>query len=65
MVYIIFWEKLDVKPENALMIGDKYKVDVIGGINSGLNAIWFNNRKEENDYKYQINKLSEILNYID
>ncbi len=51
-------------PQNCVMIGDKFKVDVEGSINAGLNAIWVNRKNQNFDYKYQIKEIKELENYL-
>lgn len=50
---------------SSLMIGDNLEADVLGALNSGLDAIFFNVRQENmpNDIK-QINGLLELKNYL-
>ena len=53
------------KPEECIMIGDSIERDVKGAIDAGLNAIWFNHKKEQSTYNYteikNISELKEIL----
>lgn len=53
------------KPEESLMIGDNLEADILGAINAGLDAIFFNNR--ENDIEIsvkQIQSLSDLKMYL-
>lgn len=65
---IIFEFALDLakaKKEHSVMIGDSYDADVQGALNSGLDAIFFNeavNPVEQNIK--QINHLLEIKKYL-
>ena len=59
-IFLIACKAINVKPENAVMIGDKYKVDIEGSINAGLNAIWINRKNEKIDYKWRIKELKEL-----
>ena len=59
-IFLTACKAINVKPENAVMIGDKYKVDIEGSINAGLNAIWVNRKNEKIDYKWQIKELKEL-----
>ena len=44
-LFRIIEERLDLEPENLWMIGDSYKHDITGAINSGWHSIWINRRK--------------------
>lgn len=59
-IFLMACKAINVKPENAVMIGDKYKVDIEGSINAGLNAIWVNRKNEKIDYKWRIKELKEL-----
>jgi putative hydrolase of the HAD superfamily len=50
----------------AVMIGDNYEVDIVGAINAGIDAIFFQPEKLVNghNFKNTINHLSEIKNFI-
>lgn len=39
-------EMTGTKPQHAVMIGDDLETDVMGAINAGLSAIWFNHHRE-------------------
>ena len=34
--------KMGVKPEQCLVIGDDYKVDILGAMNAGISQVWYN-----------------------
>lgn len=59
-IFLKACEAINVKPENTVMIGDKYKVDIEGSLNAGLNAIWVNRKNEKIDYKWRIKELKEL-----
>lgn len=40
-VYQAACERLQVAPQNALMIGDNYRGDVVGARDAGIDAVWF------------------------
>jgi len=40
-------EKLDVKPEEAIHVGDSIKHDVVGAKKAGIKAVWIKNEGEE------------------
>lgn len=55
----------NAKPEESLMIGDNYEADVLGALEVGYDAIFFNYR--EDDYEphiKQIKKLIELKKYL-
>ncbi|KRM90801.1 HAD superfamily hydrolase [Liquorilactobacillus cacaonum DSM 21116] len=56
------------KPQNSLIIGDSLTSDVLGGINAGIDTIWFNPKNNKNLVKYKasytVNNLFEINNIL-
>lgn len=53
------------QPEESLMIGDNYEADVLGALQVGYDAIFFNYRKDESEpHIRQINRLSELKLYL-
>ena len=45
----------------SLMIGDDYRADVAGALKAGMQAIWYQEKKnEKSKFDYKINCLSEI-----
>lgn len=63
-IFDIACKMIDLKAENCIMIGDKYKVDVEGSLNAGMHGIWVNRKKEKLSYKFQVEELSELKNYL-
>ncbi len=63
-IFEIACKTLKVKPENCIMIGDKYEVDIEGSINAGMQGIWINRNKKTSNYKLQIANLNELIKYI-
>jgi putative hydrolase of the HAD superfamily len=63
-IFEITCKKLNVNPQECIMIGDKYKVDIEGSINAGITAIWVNRKNEKINYKIQIKQLRELFNFI-
>ena len=51
--------------EESIMIGDSYEADIVGALNFGMKAIYFNENKfiVENDI-LQIQKLTELKNIL-
>lgn len=57
-----------LSPGEALYIGDMYGSDVLGGLDAGLDVVWFNGRKIEklNDTEVtEVSDLAEIINLLD
>lgn len=60
--------KLDVKPEEALMVGDNLRTDILGASKVGIDSIWINHHGNELDTiepTYEVSRLNEVLNIID
>ncbi|WGK63598.1 YjjG family noncanonical pyrimidine nucleotidase [Croceiramulus getboli] len=53
--------KAAARPEQSLMIGDTYEADILGALNSGMDAVFFNHRGHAVDREVkQITHLSEL-----
>lgn len=54
--------------EDTLLIGDSLSADIIGGINYGIDTIWFNKNgailSEDIEPTYIVNKLEEIMEIL-
>lgn len=65
---IIFEYALDLakaKKENSIMIGDSLEADVLGALDAGFDAIYFNESKLEVEQNIkQINHLLELKKYL-
>ena len=65
---IIFHHALQLakaKPEESIMIGDSFEADVMGALDVGYDAIFFNYRKEKTDpHIKSISQLSELKMYL-
>ena len=65
---IIFNHALDVakaKPQESIMIGDSYEADILGALNVGYDAIFFNYNNQIIDFKIkQVRDLLEIKMYL-
>lgn len=62
-------DKLAIKSEDALFVGDNYNADVVGSTSLGMHAAWINRKKEQVDNlnpspDYIINNLSELQNFL-
>ena len=59
----------DVKKEETMMVGDTYETDIIGALNTGIEAVWVNtgNALPENSYTTQftcLGSLHELIKYF-
>ena len=65
---IIFDHALKIanaQSQESIMIGDNYEADVLGAMNVGYDAIFFNYRNDQTDpHIKQINHLSQIKKYL-
>lgn len=53
------------KKETSVMIGDSIEADVIGALNFGIEAIFFNPNQEKITHDFmQINHLCELKNHF-
>lgn len=58
-------QKANAKISNSIMIGDSYEADVMGAINMGLAAIFFNPEHLENPNKIkEVSALLQLKNYL-
>lgn len=52
-------------PKESIMIGDNYEADVLGALNVGYDAIFFNYRNDQSEpHIKQIKHLSQIKKYL-
>ena len=63
-IFELTCERMKVKPEECIMIGDKFSVDVEGGTNAGITSIWVDRKNDSTNYKYKVSELSQILQYF-
>lgn len=67
-IFEIALKKLNIKPENALFLGDDLVKDIKGCQNANIKGIWFNplSLKNQTDIKpyAEIQSLNELLNYL-
>ena len=61
-IFEVACKNLNIKSQECIMIGDKYKTDVQGAINAGIKAIWVNRKNENIEYEHQIKELKGVLN---
>ncbi len=62
MIFNFAFEKSGALPQNSIMIGDDYEVDIIGAKGVNMQQIFFDPEKKfsENGSTYYINNLKEI-----
>ena len=62
-IFEIALEKLSVKPDEAVVIGDSFEKDIIGAFNAGIRSIWLNRSgvfsKNEHD-KYNTIQIQSL-----
>lgn len=64
-IFELTCKRMNVKPEECIMIGDKFSVDVEGGINAGITSIWVDRKNDNTNFKYKVHELSQVIQYID
>lgn len=58
-------EKAGARSSESIMIGDSLEADVLGAINAGIDAIFFNYRNQQiNEDLKQVNALIQIKEYL-
>lgn len=66
---IVFSNIPDFKAEEAVIIGDSLTSDILGGVNMGIDTVWYNPDGEKNIYDYpithEIAELNELENLLD
>ncbi|MGT2768839.1 YjjG family noncanonical pyrimidine nucleotidase [Streptococcus ictaluri] len=59
----------DYDSSKTLMIGDSLTADIQGGLNAGIDTVWFNHQHLSNQTtiqaKYEISSYQELLNLLD
>ncbi|WP_282708989.1 YjjG family noncanonical pyrimidine nucleotidase [Ligilactobacillus sp. Marseille-Q7487] len=62
------FNKLDLVPNQAIIIGDSLSSDIKGGINAGIDTLWYNPAQIANNSTiqptYEIHKLEEIKEIV-
>ena len=62
-------DKLSIKPDDALFVGDNYSADVVGSKAMKMDAAWINRRKEPEQSldpapDYIVKKMSEVRDFL-
>lgn len=55
------------KPEECMMIGDTFDIDILGAYYAGLETIWYNRKHKEVEDNYgitEIDNLEDLKNYL-
>ena len=66
-IFKIMANKLGVKPEECIYIGDTFSTDILGAIKANMIPVWITQLSERpaNRYKgYRIEKLEELLDIV-
>jgi putative hydrolase of the HAD superfamily len=67
-IFELALDKLGVSPENALFVGDNLLTDIAGCQSAGINGIWFNPDKAENNTDIkpfaEIAEFDDVLKYL-
>lgn len=58
-------QKLKLQPQECIMVGDKFEVDIKGAINAGMKAVWINRKNKDINYDYTIKELCELEKTIE
>ncbi|MNB75972.1 putative HAD-hydrolase YfnB [compost metagenome] len=62
-------ERLNIKPEEGVMVGDKLTTDIRGGLAAGLTTVWINRTGKPSDPEivpnYEIKHLTELLPLVE
>ncbi|MGX4670255.1 HAD family hydrolase [Cerasibacillus sp. JNUCC 74] len=59
-------EKLDVKEEEAIMVGDNLHTDILGASRSGIDSVWINRQDLQTNGlpTFEVESLTELLSLI-
>ena len=63
----IVFDALGISRDEALIIGDSYSSDIMGGFNAGVDTCWLNSKNSptpERKPTYEIKKLTELLEIL-
>jgi putative hydrolase of the HAD superfamily len=65
-IFLLACENLQVKPEEAVFVGDYYPNDIVGAMNAKIMPIWITEHPDEHkDFQgIHIPRLSDLLNYF-
>ena len=60
IAFVKMAEKLGIKPENILYVGNSYKYDVVGSKAAGMKSAWFTSKSKARKRKNKENELADI-----
>jgi len=61
-IYLTALKSLDIRPDEAVMVGDKYDVDIIGAQNIGMHGVWL--KKDAPKNSNEINRFSDLIEVL-
>lgn len=68
-IFNVLLERYNLKPDNAVMIGDSLEKDIIGAKNAGIKSIWYNPNEKNNNIQiipdYEIRDLLDLKEILD
>jgi putative hydrolase of the HAD superfamily len=68
------FEKMDIRPAEALFLGDQLYVDVYGALNSGMDVVWIETERQdwppgvqrpECEPTYTVRRMPEIIGFLE
>ncbi|WP_339217870.1 HAD-IA family hydrolase [Ornithinibacillus sp. FSL M8-0202] len=67
-IFELALNRLNVRPESALFVGDNLELDIGGSQNANIKGIWFNPHSIKNDTEItpfaEINSFEKLLSYL-
>lgn len=64
-IFAIALERMGAKAHETVMIGDSYTNDVIGAVDAGIAAIWFNRAQHKTPFSTGVSSLNHVKNAVD
>jgi len=63
------YDKLSIKPSQALVIGDSLTSDILGAQNTNTDSCWYNPHNKQNTYAhihptFEISRLDQLLSFL-
>ena len=65
--FLAISEKLNVTPEDCVMIGDRYNKDIAGAKSAGMHTVFYNDKKEPGPFEHAdivIEDMGELVEAI-
>ena len=65
-IFYLSCERLGVKPEEAVFVGDYYPNDIAGALSANIRPIWINDNPDEHkEYEgIRVSRVKDILEYL-